>query len=309
MIRGVTNVDAFRTFLVPLDGSELAARALPYAKRLAQSTGSRVVLVTAITEPEGAVRQLNRQDVQLTEASSELRKGGVKVDAVTRPGNAREVIIALAKEIGADLIVMSTHGRSGVGRVVLGSVAEHVLRMAGLPVLLVTPHSPSNWSPNLHGPVVVSLDGSGMAESAVVPAQRLAQTLGAGLSLIRIVEPVEVISPDALGPTGMLNSTPYGGLQIDLSSDLTSQVDAAEDYLQQFASTLGAETPLETKAIIGDPASTICQVAVEQGAAAIALSTHVRSGLDRLVLGSVAISAVRHAAMPVLAVHPAATTE
>lgn len=139
----------FKTMLVPLDGSALSERALPYATALARRAGARVVLVRAIlahtppgvdpTDAQVALRR--RAEADLFATSEQLGLAGVDVEAHVYYDDATAAILDAVQARQADLVVMGTHGRSGIARAVLGSVATAVLQRAAVPVLLarVTP--------------------------------------------------------------------------------------------------------------------------------------------------------------------------
>jgi nucleotide-binding universal stress UspA family protein len=148
----------YKKILVPLDGSEFAEKVLPHVIVLAGCTGAEVVLIRVavyayevaspaadmagfmpVLVPE--VREDVRNEVTdyLNKVSADLRSRGLQVSTVVKDGNAGEVIIGLAHAEGVDLIAMSTHGRTGLGRALFGSVAEQVLRGAGKPLLLIRP--------------------------------------------------------------------------------------------------------------------------------------------------------------------------
>ena len=148
----------YRQILVPLDGSEFAAQVLPHVETLAHCTGAGIVLLrVTVFAYEGAspaadmagfipvLRPEEREDVRkeaedyLKQVSKDLRSRGLQVSTVVRDGNAGDVIVELAHGEEVDLIAMSTHGRTGLGRALFGSVAEQVLRGAGKPLLLIRP--------------------------------------------------------------------------------------------------------------------------------------------------------------------------
>ncbi|MDI6826930.1 MAG: universal stress protein [Armatimonadota bacterium] len=147
----------FEEILVPLDGSELAEKAIPYAVELAKKFNSRITLlsviepigiysqpgvvgpvVNVILEPEAEARETHKY---LEEKAENIKDEGINVRKVVRQGDAATQICDFSKEAGIDLIVMSTHGRSGFQRWVYGSVADKVLRSAEAPVLLVRARS------------------------------------------------------------------------------------------------------------------------------------------------------------------------
>ena len=148
----------FSRLLVPLDGSELAEKALAYAAYIAREVGAELRLFRVVTRPapplsDGemviiadtgptvAEESANaRQYLQMT--AERLRETGIRVDYAIEVGDAATAIVEYAREQSVDLIVMSTHGRSGLGRWVYGSVADRVLRSSAQPVLLVRASSP-----------------------------------------------------------------------------------------------------------------------------------------------------------------------
>ena len=143
-----------KNILVPTDMSEGAEEALDFACELAQTFGATIHLLNVIGIPTLGVPELgvaltstmidsmvHDNQVALEEIATRKR-GSVQIGQVLlRTGDARDMICQAAKEVGADLIVMGTHGRRGVTRALLGSVTESVVRMAPCPVLTVRPHT------------------------------------------------------------------------------------------------------------------------------------------------------------------------
>lgn len=150
----------FERILVCLDGSKLAEQIMPYATEEAIRFQGTLVLLQVVQEPivfspgfpgeapapietstmiEGTKEALNRARAYLAKLAAELRKKGIQVETVAIPGRAGEAILDYANANNIDLITIATHGRGGLRRVVFGSVADHVLRGSGLPVLVVRP--------------------------------------------------------------------------------------------------------------------------------------------------------------------------
>jgi nucleotide-binding universal stress UspA family protein len=140
----------YKRALVPLDGSPIAEAIIPFILEIAGPLDMEVVLLRVV-EPippialEGS-RHIEVEDVELRRTHAEeylapiaveLRNTGVRVESRVRRGNAVDQIVAAAREAGADLIAMSTHGRGGLGRLIFGSVAQAVLRQAEVPVFLM----------------------------------------------------------------------------------------------------------------------------------------------------------------------------
>ncbi|MBI1800618.1 MAG: universal stress protein [Chloroflexi bacterium] len=145
----------FKKIMVPLDGSELAEAVLPYVRALAATEGAEVILLrvlvyaihdfagvdptfsATIAEANEAVRQGTEK--YLRELTARLSAQGLNVSALTADGLVAEAILDCADKTGADLIAMSTHGRSGLARWLIGSVADRVVRGSKVPVLLIRP--------------------------------------------------------------------------------------------------------------------------------------------------------------------------
>src|SRR5581483_980156 len=296
-----------QTILVPLDGSRLAEQALPYAMRLARSSGGRLVLVQAtLTAPLPGQAELvaraaatRRAEIELDVLVDRLRGEGLTAEARVYYENAATAILDAAAQEDADVIVMSTHGRSGLGRWIYGSVADRVLRTAPIPVLFVPAACAGNWPTDRPLRVLVPLDGSPLAEEALGPAGELAQALGAELLLLQVLE--YPLPPVADGGTYL---PPW-----DQDADLA----AARRYLDEVAGALRAEGRTVTVLAVAAPPSsvgqavaTIAAVSHDEQADVIVMATHGRGGLARLVMGSVGTGVLQHATVPVLLVRPAA---
>ncbi len=140
----------YKKILVPLDGSKTAEAVLPHAKALAYSEGAELALLSvvanpalefAFADPSIAARAVAEEEAggkkYIAEVEKKLRADGYRVSAITREGAAADVILKVASDIGADIIAMSTHGRTGPSRWLMGSVAERVVRNSRHPVLLI----------------------------------------------------------------------------------------------------------------------------------------------------------------------------
>jgi nucleotide-binding universal stress UspA family protein len=139
----------YRKILVPLDGSKTAEGVMPHAKALAYSEGAELVLLTVASNPMDFVfsdpgvankeieEQQKRSKKYMTDVENELKAAGFKVSILLREGPIADVILRTSEEVGADVIAMSTHGRTGPARWLLGSVADRVVRNSKIPVLLI----------------------------------------------------------------------------------------------------------------------------------------------------------------------------
>lgn len=140
----------YRKILVPLDGSKVAEGALPHAKELAYAVGAELILLTvganpamdfAFSDPglaqNAVAEQEERSQKYILEIENELKDAGFKTSTQLRVGSVAEVILGVAEELQVDVIAMSTHGRTGPARWLLGSIAERVVHNSKVPVLLI----------------------------------------------------------------------------------------------------------------------------------------------------------------------------
>jgi nucleotide-binding universal stress UspA family protein len=238
---------------------------------------------------------IGEAEADLEHLAGVLRAEGVETEVRIPHGEAAPTILDEALFGGVDAIVMSTHGRGGVGRWIYGSVADRVIHNAEVPVLVVPPGSPNRWPRTPDPTIVVPLDGSSLAEEALGPASALAESLRGRLLLLRVVEPVYY---------GYGIGEGYGAAMLDLDGE--AGLEASRAYLEELASRLRAEgRDVRTRVEVGVAAATIARVAEEEAAVAIAMATHGRGGLARLVLGSVATALLQRAREPILLVRPA----
>jgi nucleotide-binding universal stress UspA family protein len=286
------------TILVPLDGSQLAEQALDYAERLAQATSARLVLtrvlpVYIIQPPEDDLASADDARDYLERVATRLMAHGRDVKTSTVWGEPVDMILERARATHADLVVMATHGRSGPGRWLYGSVADQVLRRAPVPVLLVPPQSGSVWPADSAPTIILPLDGSKLAEAALQPVAELAARLGSELVLVQVIPfpPYSLYADDGAYLAAF---------------DCDAAIAGAHEYLAGVAARLKpAVSQVRGRAELGQPAEAIAEVARQEGAALIAMATHGRSGLARLVLGSVATATLRRTAVPLILIRPA----
>lgn len=312
-----------RTLLVPLDGSPLAERVLPTAAALARSSGATLDLVR-VHRPQvyGDLAEAARWD-----ATARLDAGrylelvaarlAAKYDVRTTFAVLEEPVVAAvirrAAAVGADLIVMATHGRTGINRAWLGSVADGVVREAMLPVLLLR-SEPSTaalgadmsretgWMVESPAPlrrIAVAVDGSGLAEQVIEPAIELARAAGASLCLLRVVKTVLARSVDY----PLFQALPF---PVPDPIAVDDAVASARAYLADVAARIRAATSLEAEidVVAADHvAPALIDAAWAHHADVVAIATHGR-GVSRFVLGSVADKVLRAGPPAVLLFHP-----
>ncbi|MDH3270673.1 MAG: universal stress protein [Gemmatimonadota bacterium] len=299
--------------LVPLDGSEMGEWSLPLASKVARSTGARLHLahVHVPYEPEQLlsnssfqwegvdlhdydIRHVAREEEYLTRWENRLESQGAAVDATVLNGTPiADELVQYAKDVGADLIVMTSHGRSGVRRAFWGSVADEMIRKTALPVLVIHPdhREVAYQTPRTIDHVLVPLDGSTLAEAVLAPAADLAKATGARMTLTHVVA-----DPAYLGPRVL-------GFRPDR---LEPELDGAMAYLEPIAEGLRQDgLDVRVHVVRGAmPARTITEIADELKVDLVALATHGFGGVKRAMFGSVADQVMRRTELPLLVVRP-----
>ena len=289
---------AYSSMLVPQDGSDVGSSILPFVASVARSLGARVTVMTVL-DPDRRPGQANETEIW-AEAQALVRRqvqqladAGVETDApVVVAGVPSEQIVGQAQEGEFDLIAMSTRGHSGPRRGLLGSVTDEVIRSTRTPVLALSPSAIEKSAQNDHrlSSLTVPLDGSELAEGILPHAQELAQQLSLGIHLVRVI---------ALGSLAYYASE---GVTMDTAPVEEELEEEAAAYLGPIAQRLseGGGTPTDFTIMKGSPALTIIDHLGNTTGNLAAICTHGRSGIGRLLIGSVADSIIRSAGVPVL---------
>jgi nucleotide-binding universal stress UspA family protein len=315
--------------VVPLDGSAFAETALPLAAALSRASGAAMELVSAydplptpsagpaeaaalgvpvhadalgavpITTAELSGSLRDERTVYLRDAARRLREATeVDAEVVLVEGRADHAIRSRVEASGADLVVMATHGRGPLERAWLGSVADRLVRELHMAILLVRPIEGERVDlavPMALNRMVVTLDGSKLAEGVLDTALELAEALGLPVVLKRVI-----------------------GVRMDLESPYIphaahayhEQVERerteAREYLTQLAEDLRSRGATIGALDVdqGPAARTILDTIDPDGRDLLAMATHGRGGLRRMILGSVSDKVVRAAVGPVLLVRP-----
>ena len=277
--------------LVPLDGSEQAKSALPYAAALAAPNGT-IVLLTVVPSADDLTAEGGPLQTALNLAAGELRAAGQVIETEVRAGDPAQEIVTAAAGGGASTIVIGSHGRGALDRLIRGSVADEVARTATVPVMVV--RAPQQQP----GPVgiarlVLPLDGSPLAEQSLPVATAIARRLATPLILVRAVNIMEYMPP-ALGMGESIPFEAYDQTETELNQE-------AHEYLDRMATHLREQGfTVTTKVLSGPPAAAITQ-ATKPGDV-IVLCSHERSGVMRWLMGSVAEELVRGDDVPVMLV-------
>ncbi len=294
--------------MVPLDGSDFSEQALRYAYQLAWRMNAKLHLVKVQTRESVAAEALFVDSHGAgTRAADEqylarIRDPGL-LELKTEPATAvlkGPVVNALATYIrdqNIELVIMTTHGRGGLSRAWIGSVADKLIRRVNIPVLLLRPRKgeTTRLGPGFElDHIVIPLDGSEESERAIEPALALGNLTWARYTLLQVVSPFMLIAASEAAPPQQQEEH-YAELRAN-----------AARYLNRVAERLRAEGHLVDTAVVIQPqlAAGIIEQAVWTEASLIAMATHGRSGLQRLALGSVADKVMRGSTVPLLLLRP-----
>ncbi len=306
----------YQRILVPLDGSKLSEQVLPYARLLAaaQHVPMRLLRVfnpvpAEMTGPipgqyvdRLATAFRNEATDYLEQIARPLRGDGVEISVAAHEGDAASLIVREAEQEPETLIAMCTHGRSGVGRWVLGSVTDKVLHSTTGFMLIVRADSEEGASPQVDfGTIIIPLDGSPLAEQSLPVVAALAQPLGAKVSLVRATSSLE----EALGSMSFQEMGTIIGPGMPSPDELAMELDnEAITYLDKIKESLNQQgvSSVDTRVLHGNPAGAIVDAAQESSGALVAMTTHGRSGAARWILGSVTDRVVRESGDPVLVI-------
>lgn len=303
----------YQSLLVPIDGSAHSARALPVAAALARRTGATLDVVI-VHDPsayipfvpgEVAIPVYDQELVDahkaqdqrtLDEVVQQLTNVGIAARGRVLEGTIVEALEEHVSTTAVDLVVMTTHGRSGFDRLRLGSVAASFLTRATVPVLLVrgalgdAPVTDAAALPT--GKLLVPLDGSPFSEAILPHAQRFAAVAGMSLHLVAVSVP------------HAMPMAPFGAETL-LADDSALQAEEAGrlTYLERIRAALPPGTTDESVTDMS-VSRALLDVAERTEVGAVAMATHGRGGFKRLMLGSVADEVIRHAHCPLLVFRP-----
>jgi nucleotide-binding universal stress UspA family protein len=300
-----------RSLLVPLDGSDFSERTLRLAQGLARVTGASLHLAHVhVSHPPDhflSNTQFHYEGLDLEEYEARHRaeeeeylaktlaglEAGLTADKALLEGNVAEEVARYAAEVGADLVLITTHGHTGVSRMWLGSVADALIRLTHLPLLVIHPaqggHVPADVTSFKH--IVVPLDGSELSASILGAATDVAAASGARITLVHIVSSSAVLGA-RIFPL--------------LPDDIAPALAKAREYLEGQAAELGKQG-LTVGVHVEEheaPGRAIAAVAEKLDADLVALATHGYGGLKRALLGSVADKVLRSSPLPLLVQRP-----
>ncbi len=263
--------------LVALDGSKTSESILPYLESLLRFRDADVTLAT-VCPPEKTSDRIAAQ-AYLKGVADRLRRKGAVVDMAVLVGRPAEALTTYASGGKFELLALCSRGKSGLKRILFGSTAETILQTSTVPVLVVPPTSEREAS-GLLRKIVLPLDGSHRSATVLKPAAALAKAFGAKLCFVTVVSPVK-------------------------KDELPVETVAHNLFREQKELQKGG-LEVEVAVLFGDPTERILAFAEENNADLIALSTHGRTGLDRVLFGSVADGLLRKGKRALLVVRTAA---
>jgi len=282
----------WKKILVPLDGSNLAELALPYAEELAAAFNSEVFLLYVSEPAEDQYRHMHQ--LYIEDVAGQIKKRIKKVSPLVLTGKPAEEIIGYAEQNDVGLIIMASHGRSGITPWATGGIAGKVLHAAKIPLLLIKAAKPRQRKPGkrLINRILLPLDGSKAGEAAVHYVGELMSRLEVEVILFGVV------------PAGQHIRT-VGGLDYILFPEqhLESVKAEAREYLDKAYRRLKrrkGEVRVELR--VGDIAQEIIKFAYGKNVDLIAISSHGHSGIEKWVFGSIANKVVQASNAPVLLV-------
>jgi nucleotide-binding universal stress UspA family protein len=260
---------------------------------------------------------------ELSEAATDLQGAGFEISLLVHFGDAAEEIIRATRQREVDFIVMATHGRKGLERMLLGSVAEEVLRHVSVPVLMLRPEGKEKMprSGSTRSNILIPLDESEFSRTVVEPVIRLLQPSEYHLTLLRVATPPRGEDPRSMRASvpGAWQDTDGGTLeeetQLRLEQERTSYYtrlfeDRKDELLREMESAKDplskADFTVECAVRFGQASEAISEFATFNDVALIVMATHSRTGLERFVLGSVTKEVFNHVHVPMLIIRPQA---
>jgi len=288
-----------RSILFPTDFSPCAERAYTHAVHLARRLGAKLHVLSVVYHEDDAETSpmsflpLGSDELaaQLGLESSTLPEGDDSLEVINaqlQSTSAWRTILEYVDDHKIDLVVMGTHGRHGLDRLLLGSVAEQVVRRAPCPVLTVRQEHPVPRRPGAIPEIVVPVDFSPFSRPTLKYAVDLARHYGAKLALVHVVEQVNLPNVYGIDPIPVV------------APDLQARSLQALEALA--ADEIPPSQPFDCTVLIGHAGHDIVEFADDRDSDMIVIATHGLTGLKRLLMGSVTEQVVRAAACPVFTV-------
>ena len=278
-----------RSLVIALDSSDFSARALPFAQAIAEQWRGRLILVRASSSEDGVAPV--PLELELHDLVRKLSEEGINADAVVRAAEPAQAIVDVATERGADLIVMASHQRHGLDRWLNGSITEKVLSLSRTPLLVVPSHTTTTRTRSQR--ILIPLDGTGVGEAPLDFLRDRATTRPIDVLLLRVVSDAPIVEK-------VKHHFPRRRLT---PTEMAAEVHDASRYLAGLAESISDDRVSAHYRVIeaAEPVPrVILRTARREGADLIALGSHAKSGISRLVLGSVSEEILERSPIPVL---------
>ena len=267
----------FSQVIVCLDGSSLAEKIIPLARGLTRVAAGKLIFFRVVEDP-----------AEMSADETYLKDCARRYDAELRFAVSPDPVAAIKTELEREphaIAALTTHGRTAWAEAIIGSIAFRVLRESMRPVLLFRPHDKDSEAPKKITRVIAALDGSAFSEKILPYAVRAARSLSAHLFLVQ-VSPVH--QPRAI------------------SSDIQESDILESSYLHRLSVEIQVAHGLQAQweVLHGEPVDALCRYLEDMPETLLAMTTHAHPVANRLVLGSIAASCVRHASVPLLLYWP-----
>ena len=292
----------YEKILVPLDGSQLAEVALPYAEEIAAKLGAHLILLSVVESTEA--QNYHNHQIYIQQKTEDAKYGAerylekwggkaVKIESAFLVGYPAEEIVDYADKEGIGLIVIATHGRSGIRRWSLGSVADKVVRSATQPVAIIRAKDtrPDVREKDMLNKILVPLDGSKESEDVIPYIEEFTSKLKAEVILLHVLERAQHIW------AGNVEATLIPYTEKEMEPLKANTVGYLEKVGKLFRDK-GITTSFEVR--VGTPAEEIVNLADEISVDLVAMTTHGRSGVSRWYFGSVADKVLHTGNTPLL---------
>jgi len=289
-------MNLLQKILIPLDGSEVAEKAVSSGEEMARRLGSELLLMSVCGNGESSEQNLS---AYLQDKAERLQQSGINSTTVTIGGDAPDQIIDFAERNGIDLIIMSTHGKTGISRWPMGDTCNKVLHESYVPLLLIRGLATVLGETSTHC-ILVPLDGSRRSEATIPYIASLINTGGSQVILLRVNEAAES----------------HGEIVDDLvpcwehySREALSRTDKViREYLEGIRQRIGnIDAEISCEVLTGKAAPEIIRYAEEKGISLITMSTHGYSGFSPWQLGSVSRKVIEGSTKPILLIRPRPT--
>ncbi len=294
----------FNKLLIPLDGSHLAETVLPLVGHLAQACKSQVMLLHIIERGVSPTIHGERHLVNESEALAYLEEiarqlpSGIAIEKhvhTTAESDVAASIVQHSQELAADLVIMCTHGRSGLQTRLFGGIAQHVLSRGNVPVLLTTPQKPSQAGEFSCRSILVPLDGNEEHEAGLTAATHLAQVCGASLHLVGVIHELHTLPAEQTASAILLPATTKELLELSRRS-MAQYLSCLVQEIRQQNITVTANIQR------GDPTEQILQTARQQQVDLIVLGTHGKTPMEAFWSGSLTPALFVQSHLPILLV-------